>query len=236
MPVQARDVLSRAQKQLQDDTGVRWPLPELAMWLNDGARECAIHKPSSTARSVVLDLVQGTRQEIPVGDLQLMRVIRNLGAASTDANRVGGRAVRLVNRDVLDTQLPEWHSAEAHAFVPQVKHFVFDEADPRAFYVYPGNSGTGKVEALVSHAPEPIPETGVELSSYTAPIPLPDVYSNALLDYVLYRAYSKDASFAENAERASRHFQAFASTLGIKQTHENQSGPTTAGYRVTRDA
>lgn len=236
MPVQARDVLDRAQKQIQDETSIRWPLPELAMWLNDGAREIAIHKPSATARSVVLSLTTGTRQEIPAGDLQLLRVVRNLKPGSTEGNRTGARAVRLVNRDVLDTQHPAWHDGGSVPFAAEVKHFVFDEADPRAFYVYPGNNGSGLVEALIAKAPVPIAETGTSLSSYAVALPVPDVYANALLDYVLYRAYSKDASFAANAERAVQHYQAFAATLGIKATHESASGPTTAGYRVTRDA
>lgn len=236
MAVQARDVLDRAQNLIQDQTGIRWPLPELAMWLNDGAREVAIHKPSATAESTVLPLVHGTRQTIPTGDLQLLRIIRNLKGDSTDSERIGGRAVRLVNRDVLDTQRPDWHDEDRETFTIEVKHFVFDEADPRAFYVFPGNDGSGKVEALVAKAPAPIDETGQSLVDYAFALPVPDVYANALLDYILYRCYSKDASFAENAERAASHFQAFAASVGIKATHEVSSGPTTAGYRVTRDA
>jgi hypothetical protein len=236
MPVQVSDVLSRAQKLIQDETGIRWPLPELACWFNDGTREVAIHKPSASAKSVVLPLVRGTRQVIPAGALMLLRVIRNLKSGSTDSNRIGGRSVRVVNRDVLDTQHPDWHDEDAAAFSPQVKHFVFDESDPTAFYVYPGNDGQGQIEALVSHSPEPVDTSGATLSAYNVPMPLPDVYANAVLDYVLYRAYSKDASFAENMERANLHYNAFASSLGIKLGNETGAGPTTAGYRVTRDA
>lgn len=236
MPVQVSDVLSRAQKLIQDDTGIRWPLPELALWFNDGTREVTIHKPSASSKSVVLPLVQGTRQSIPAGDLMLLRVIRNLKSASTGTNRVGARAVRLVNRDILDTQRPDWHDETDTPFKPEVKHFVFDESDPTAFYVYPGNDGTGKVEALTSRSPQAVATTGEALTDYDVPMPLPDVYANAVLDYILYRAYSKDASFAENMQRADAHYNAFAVSLGAKASSENGAGPTTAGYRVTRDA
>jgi hypothetical protein len=236
MPVQVRDVLLRSQKLIQDETGIRWPLPELACWFNDGTREVAIHKPSASARSVLLPLVRGTRQTIPAGALMLLRVIRNLKDGSIDEARLGGRSVRIVNRDVLDTQHPSWHDADVASFAKQVKHFVFDESDPTAFYVYPGNDGQGQVEALVSHSPTPVATTGETLDDYAVDLPLPDVYANAVLDYVLYRAYSKDASFAENMERANAHYNAFATSIGLKRQNENQSGPTTAGYRVTRDA
>lgn len=236
MPVQVSDVLSRAQKLIQDDTGIRWPLTELACWFNDGTREVAIHKPSASAKSVVLSLVRGTRQVIPAGALMLLRVIRNLKSGSNNSNRIGGRSVRVVNRDVLDTQHPDWHDEDVAPFASQVKHFVFDESDPTAFYVYPGNTGQGQIEALVSHSPEPVNTSGSTLSAYNVSMPLPDVYANAVLDYVLYRAYSKDASFAENMERANLHYNAFASSLGIKLGNETGAGPTTAGYRVTRDA
>lgn len=236
MPVQAKDVLDRAQKLIQDQTGIRWPLSELAGWLNDGAREVSIHKPSAVAGSVVLPLIAGTRQTIPAGGLQLMRVIRNLKTGSTDSDRQGARAVRVVERDVLDTQAPDWHDDGSVPFSTVAKHFIFDAQDPKAFYVYPGNDGTGIVEALVSQAPEPISETGAELDDFAVGLPVPDVYANVLLDYVLYRAYSKDASFAENLTRADAHYNAFSTSLGIKTNMESTTTPSTGGYRVTRDA
>ncbi len=235
MAVQASEILSRAQTLIQDNTGIRWPLPELAGWLNDAMREVALHKPSASSRSVVLNMVRGTRQTIPEGALMLLRVIRNLKSGSSEANRIGGRSVRIVNRDVLDTQHPDWHDESITAQNAEVRHFVFDESDPTAFYVFPGNDGTGKVEALVSQAPAPISASGSTLSSYAVPVPLPDIYANVLLDYVLYRAYSKDASFAENMERANYHYSAFTNSLGVKTTNEFTSSASNAGHRITRD-
>jgi hypothetical protein len=47
-------------------------------------------------------------------------------------------------------------------------------------------------------------------------ISLPDIYGNALGDYVLYRAYTKDSEYAGNAQRAVAHYTAFANALGIE--------------------
>lgn len=235
MAVKASDILERAQTLIQDNTGVRWPLPELAGWINDAMREVALHKPSASSASVVLDLESGTRQEIPTGALMLLRVVRNLDPESTEENRIGKRAVRLINRDVLDTQHPDWHDESVVSPAAQIKHFIFDEVDPMSFYVYPPSDGTGKVEALISQPPTPIETDGVDLSSYDSSLPLPDVYANAVLDYVLYRAYSKDASFAENMERANYHYTAFTNSLGVKMARELDQSASNSGFRVTRD-
>ena len=45
---------------------------------------------------------------------------------------------------------------------------------------------------------------------------LDDVYEGALLDYVLYRAYAKDAENPANMNRSTSHYQAFVSALGGK--------------------
>ena len=53
-------------------------------------------------------------------------------------------------------------------------------------------------------------------SAATVVIGIDDIYANALLDFILYRAYNKDAEFAGNATRAQIHMMAFASSLGVK--------------------
>ncbi|MCK7581011.1 MAG: hypothetical protein MZV65_38935 [Chromatiales bacterium] len=57
------------------------------------------------------------------------------------------------------------------------------------------------------------------------PIKLDDIYANAILDYVLYRAYSKDAEYAANAQRAALHYQAFTNALGVKTQVDTNNDP-----------
>ena len=47
----------------------------------------------------------------------------------------------------------------------------------------------------------------------TGNISVVDTYANALMDYILYRAFSKDAEFAANAARATAHYGAFSSAM-----------------------
>lgn len=230
MPVMASDIISRAQTVVQDMTGVRWPFAELLHWLNDAQREVALYKPSATAANVVVMMEEGTLQNIGDGGLSLLRVTRNLKTPVGDV-RVGSRACRLVNREVLDAQHPGWHDPDIFAYETEVKHFCFDETDPTHFYVFPGNDGTGAVEAVISQSPSNIElEVGADpndLISYRQPIRVPDIYANVLLDYVLFRAYSKDADYAGNSDRSANHYQMFVAALTVKLQNEASINPNT---------
>lgn len=230
MPVMASDIITRAQTVVQDTTGVRWPFAELLQWLNDGQREVAVYKPSATATNVAITLQQGTLQSAGEGGLAILRVIRNL-KTPLSTPRVGGRACRIVSREVLDAQHPNWHDPEVFPYEKEVKHFCFDDSDPTHFYVFPGNNGTGAIEAVISQSPPDVAlAPGADANSivaYRLPIQVPDIYANCLLDYVLFRAYSKDADYAGNADRSATHYQMFTATLLVKAQNEASVNPNT---------
>ncbi len=203
------NLISRIQDTLQDTTGVRWVEAELLRYINDAQREIVNFKPDATATTANIALVVGTKQSLPTGGLRLIKITRNMSDASGGAT--GKRAIRIVDRDILDSQEPNWHdptvSGDA-AHTTTVKHYVFDEDDPRSFYVYPGASSTSTfVEIVYSASP-------TDLANTSAVIAVDDTYGNAIVDFVLYKCYMKDAEFAGNAQRANQHYSLFASSLG----------------------
>lgn len=200
--VVAQTILDRAEVIIQDTTNIRWPVSELLGWLSDGQREIVSRRPDAYVQTAAQLLVAGTRQTIPAAGYQFVRATRNMGTAGTTP----GRAVRKVPMDMLDSQTPLWHSATPAA---TTLHYVYDPREPKAFYVYPPATGTTYLEVTYSAVPADIATVG-------STITLDDVYANPLLDYVLYRAYSKDATDIGNAERAVAHFQAFKDAVGEK--------------------
>ena len=58
-------------------------------------------------------------------------------------------------------------------------------------------------------------------------IDLPDEWANPLLNYVLYRAYSKDAEFAGNAQLAASHLALFNNAAGIQLEASSTVAPQT---------
>jgi len=218
MAVTVQSVIDRVQTVLQDTTGVRWPVvAELVLWVNDAQREIALLKPDASAANETVTLVAGTKQSIPDDGNRLLKAVRNMSAAS---GGTGKRSVRLVNREVLDAQTPDWHDPTvggdaAHTAV--VKHYLYDEANPRNFYVYPGVQGNAYLEIIYSANPAVVAQAD-NLS-------VPDIFANAVLNYVLYMAYMKDAEFAGNNQRASTHFQLFSASVTGKGTVDALTNP-----------
>lgn len=229
MSVTVQSVIDRVQTTLQDTTGVRWPVvSELVLWINDAQREIALLKPDASAKNETVTLATGTKQTIPSGGNRLLRAVRNMSAAS---NGTGKRSVRLVSREVLDAQTPDWHDPTvtgdaAHTSI--IKHYIYDEANPRNFYVYPGVSGNAYVEIIYSANPTTVAQGGN--------LDIPDLYANAVMNYVLYMAYMKDAEYAGNSQRAANHYQIFTTSVTGKgqvdalttpNMDQNRPAPTT---------
>ena len=202
------NIITRVQDTLQDTTSVRWSEAELLRYINDAQREIVNFRPEASADHANVQLVAGTEQTIPDVGLRLIKVVRNM--STTGGSATGKRAIRLVSSDILNAQDPDWHDPavtgqSAHSTV--VKNYIFDEDDPRKFYVYPGVSGNAYVEIVFSRAP-------TDLANTSATIYVDDLYGNAIVDFVLYRAYMKDAEYASNTQRAGQHYQLFAASLG----------------------
>jgi hypothetical protein len=95
---------------------------------------------------------------------------------------------------------------------------MFDARDPKTFYVYPPATILAQLEVMYSAYPTDIvePIDGALYTAVVGNISLPDIYGNALLDYILYRAYTKDSEYAGNLQRAQAHYAAFANTMGVE--------------------
>jgi hypothetical protein len=206
MATTVQSVIDRVQTVLQDTTGVRWPVvDELVLWINDAQREIALLKPDASAINETVTLVDGTKQDIPSAGNRLLKVVRNMSAAS---GGTGKRAVRLVDVEVLNGQTPDWHDptvAGDAAHTNVVKHYIYEESNPRNFYVYPGVSGSAYLEIIYSSNPTTVAQGG-NLS-------IPDIFANAVMNYVLYMAYMKDAEYAGNSQRANSHFALFTNSV-----------------------
>lgn len=228
MAFTAADVMARAAITLQDDDGVRWPAAELHGYLNDGVMAVVELKPTAKAVTASLALVAGTKQALPVQYLTIARVICNM----VDDTTPGAAITPLESRALIDVMIPGWHDQTIVPYAKTVVHVVQDGTDPRTFHVIPGNTGAGKIMAVLGAMPSkteaPAAPAGALISDYTGAVDLPDIFKNALVDYVLYRAYSKDARIAGSAARAQAHFELFRSTVGAIAAGEAAMSMSTA--------
>lgn len=223
-----KDVLYRVSTQLHDISPQfnRWTQKELVMWLNDGQRAIAKYVPTSCSRVDAIKLKPGTKQSISriasdsvlpgdgstpaaVSGIALMSVIRNMGANGLTV----GRAIRLVDRDVLDSSSPDWHTETD----TKVSSYVFDPRTPDIFYVSPGAHATTAVWAEASYIADPIdvPVGGsyAHDGADTTKVSIDDTFVDDLTDYVLFRAYSKDAENAANLTLAAGYASQFKDSI-----------------------
>lgn len=213
------DIVRRAERILNDDAAIRWTRLELQDWINDAYKEIVMARPDSNAQTATVLLAAGTRQKLTdvaninlPSALRVIDVIRNMAATSDK------RSIRLVDRAVLDDQMPLWHAA---APAVTIAHWMFDLRTPKEFLVYPPATALAQVELSYSSVPAPHALSSDALNPAagtpdTTTISLDDIYANAILDYLLYRAYSKDAEYAANSNRAVSHMNSFNASLGLK--------------------
>lgn len=197
---------------LQDKTNIRWPVPELLRALNDGQRAIVLKRPDAAAMNQPVQLVSGSRQTLPEDGLRLLDVTRNMGANGA----LPGRAVRIVQREVLDASIPNWHSE----FGTVVKHYMLDNRDPKRFYVYPGVQAGAPVWVELIYSTNP-----TNVQSLTDDVALDDIYAPALVNYVVFRAYSKDAEYTADGGAAQAHYAAFLQLIGDKTAMDSQMAP-----------
>ena len=208
MAFSAQNVLQRVVITLLDPNAIRWPTAELVRYLNDGQRDIALVRPDATSTTATMALAAGARQTLPAAGAKLLEVIRNTNGTK--------RAIRLVNRVILDAQVPNWYNLTG---VTEIKHYTFDPREPRIFYVYPPAASTGaSAELIYSAYPTDItePSSGALYSAVSGNISVADIYVNALVNYILYRAYSKDSENTLNASLAASFYQLYQNLLGVE--------------------
>lgn len=209
------DVINRANKILNDVTKVRWPEDELLGWFNDAIKAVVARRPDTSVMSGIHRCTQSSMQKLPANALNLVDVTHN----------ANGNAITKIDRHTLDEQHRDWHRADR--ITRDVQHYVYDDRKPKVFYLFPVPVSGLEVYCDYSVAPENIAIT--DFVNDTQLIPFDDVYGNPLIDFILYRAYSKDAEYAGNAERANYHFQAFKVSLGDKSQSDAALSPNSRG-------
>jgi hypothetical protein len=211
MTILASTIINKVARLLVDQNNIKWPRTELLGYLNDGQRQIVVMLPSANNVTAVKKLNAGTRQSIATDGWLLLGLYRNMGTTGTTP----GPVIRLASREVIDSYNQNWHSETPKSVV---KNYVFDIQDQTAFWVYPPNDGNGYIQYNYSQVP-------TDLSSETSQIGLNDIYQTALIDYIMYRAYSKNAEYSQGVALAQGYWSAFSTTLSSKANGESQANP-----------
>lgn len=186
-------VITSASILLNDATNTHWLVDELLGYLTEGQRTAATLNPTLYVRNTDVVLVKGTKQVLPADCKKLLDMPRN-----TD-----GYVIQAIPRQSLDSQVPDWH-AQSRAD-KRVMHYCYTPSDPKVVYVFPASPGGNSVEMVYQASPPP--------ATLNGPIALDDNYAGALVDFVLFRATTKDHEDAGSINTAALHYQSFVAAV-----------------------
>ena len=205
--ISSSEILSRCNKLLNDNGYIRWPKAELLDYLNDAQRAIVLRRPDSyCADDDTFACMPGTKQALPADALRLIDIPRN-GT---------GRAIKgPYNRAVLDDNYPDWYAGKD---AKSAELFIYDERNPKTFYLYPGVAIGTILTVVYSKAPTSI---SLSQSDDGQVIALDDIYVNAMIEWILYRAYMKDAEYASKTNNSQMHLNAFKTQLGEKNNADS---------------
>ena len=190
----SRDIISEASRLLNDPRNEQWAVRELLDWVNEGLQALVTLLPNQFITYTTLTLVSGTKQVLPAGSVGIKTCIRSLDP--TTSVPIG--AIGLIDFDVLDSYSPEWHlapPATPEEWAPD------PSGNPLVFWVNPPAFAGAKVDVELISNPAVL--------QIDTTIPIEARYHSKLVDYVVYRALSKDADYAGQDGRATLHRNRF---------------------------
>lgn len=208
--MQAQEIIDEVSKQLNDTAFVTWTEASLREYITSAEQAIVNLRPDAFSTVTTMQMAVGAKQTIPTNALRLLDVKRNMG---TDGN-TPGRPVNAVEEEAVDLfELTEEAASVA------IKDFSYDERVGDVFYVYPPSDGTGWLEIAISQIPPNITFNQQTLS-------VSDIYRNAVVQYVMFRAYSIEIDSVSSRQRASEHLANFYQLMGAKFQRDVQFSPS----------
>jgi len=212
MATTCQSVVDQAIEILQDSGNDHWSDAELFAWLKYGQKAIVRLKPTANPVLGDITLASGLWQDLNSGAIFLLDVIMNSG---TDGSTPGA-PVTIVERKWIDRMLPDWTTETAAA---TIKHVIYDpKVNPKKFMVYPKSDGTTRIEVMEAHLPTDPAAIGNNIT-------LDDEYVEALLEYILFRAFTRDADYVKNQERAMFHYMNFKEIVVGHDDKEDETNP-----------
>jgi hypothetical protein len=194
-----RDLIDRLLTAVNDPDADSWSAPELIQYLNEGLNTLALIAVDQFTVVDTVQLVPGTRQTLPSDGVKIMRV--NRGVYVDDSI---GPAVREVSLRAFTEHYPEWHTAASDV----VAEWAPDPNEPTTYWVNPPQDDVTPAKAEIEYVRKP------DYVDVGQALPTDPAYDAALIEFILYRAYSKDADYAGQDGRAQGHYMKFKELSG----------------------
>lgn len=219
--ITAGNLIDKVAVALFDVTNVEWSRTEMLAHLNQAQRLIATLQPSAMATTANILTAIGSKQSVPSVGWMLLDVVRNMGISGS----APGYAITTASRKLLDAYVPNWNAAGSSAVT---RNYIYDPQSPRQFYIYPPSLGTHYIEITYAAVP-------ADIASEATVITLSDAYEDALVNFMLFKAYAKNAPYVP-ATKAPEHLALFNLAINGKITAEQANNPNLALFPPTPQA
>ncbi|WP_274882439.1 DUF6682 family protein [Vibrio harveyi] len=203
-----KQMIDQAARLVVDKPMIRW---DLAFWIdayNAAVKAILAVRPDALTGTLTVTCVAGSTQSKPDNARYLIDVIRNEnGKAIT-----GPTDLKMFN-----DYRPDWRTQPEQS---EASTYLYDERNLEHFYLYPPVTAGTKIEAVFALEP-----TSVAESDYTnnTPAQLNPMYDNAVIEWLVYRAFSEDSEITANNARAQTALNSFRMLLGDKTNGDNEN-------------
>jgi hypothetical protein len=215
----AQNIIDEVRRIIHDESATfRWSDAELITYINAAQRQTVTLVPA--ANTVETIETTGTsrvaRQALPAGGIKFLKVSRNYADDGTTPQGV----LRYAEKDALDTYEPTWEYVSTKADgANYFEHFMHDKREKTIYYLYPPPVADAKRLAVVySAVPTVITVVGDSLV-------LADEYQNAVVQYVIYRALTKESRESLPSAFRQELWQNYLVALGLQRDVEIAVGP-----------
>jgi hypothetical protein len=215
----AQTVIDEVRAIIHDEAVTyRWSDAELIRYINAGARQTVTLVPEANTIETIEDTLTSrvARQAIPAGGIKFLKASRNYADDGTTPQGV----IRYVEKDALDTFDPDWEYVTTKADGANFfEHYCVDSRESTIYFLYPPPVADNKRLAVTYSA---IP-TAITVVGDT--IPLADEYLNALIQYTVYRALTKESRDTLPSAFRQELWQNYLLTLGLQRKAEETVDP-----------
>lgn len=214
MSITTLEIIQDAGEQLRDISGLNYDRKTLVRYANLGIIQIITLKPEAYAITDVIPLVTGAAQSLPTGAIKLIDIVCNMG----DDGETPGDAISPLNKEQMDLILPGWISYDSGTTDTHVSYVIFDDRNPKVFYVFPPQPDPPSeyVKAILSMPPTFLTDT-------SSIFPFDDSYAPAMVDYIVHRALAEEPNKdAALINKATFFWQKFLQDLGIKTAVETK--------------
>lgn len=197
------EIFERTGRLLHDEGATRWTAAEMLDWYNEGLLDAVTRRPALLPSVDTFVCVAGCLQVVPADRISIISVGRNLGPAAAPKS---GPIPLTMDKTAMDRLHPTWMSDPPKHTVAVV---IGQPGLTHQFYTYPQQPSTsqGRLEITFSKRP-----TVVTLT--TAAFEPADEYMPIIIEYLLWRAMSKDGENPQLTTLAAQHLQNYLGLLG----------------------